>query len=399
MFRRGRYQQLKNAEADEDENNRLEFVGTSSELFSPKNGEQHSKTPISTANTKTSVATLTPKNGIATDDQLTKVIGILYFMSWTRKALKNYSNEIRKLYEIPLTERCFGKFDESKNSTEVSIETSDSRMAAKDLAKKLEKGSNVTETFTDLALITKRVADALANPTKDFIENRAETPRHLITPIEIASLSRLRTLKDFIRYLQPYERPRLQSYNSKLNIPENVKVFEYIGKLEAILNHHRTILHIIGSSTISIFQIILKSCPIEILETTTRSLREVAHKLPPSFRFYDDLKLSSFATNFLNVSPPNSIEFSMGEIEHHQSTAATTEASTPVIIVKSSQRQHQNTPQSRKSSIQSVKSDNTQRSESQKSPEIKSPEMISAEKTMSTQRPTASNQSPPTARN
>uniref|UniRef100_A0AC35EWV5 Uncharacterized protein n=1 Tax=Panagrolaimus sp. PS1159 TaxID=55785 RepID=A0AC35EWV5_9BILA len=223
-------------------------------------------------------------------------------MSWTRKALKNYSNEIRKLYEIPLTERCFGKFDESKNSTEVSVETSDSRTAAKDLAKKLEKGSNVTETFTDLALITKRVADALANPTKDFIENRAETPRHLITPIEIASLSRLRTLvkmsgswlkktvemeawmeknqkvliqnateiscalefaimafnavcilgeiyglepvdrksvkKDFIRYLQPYERPRLKSYNSKLDIPENVKVFEYIGKLEAILNHH-----------------------------------------------------------------------------------------------------------------------------------------------------------------
>uniref|UniRef100_A0A914PWC2 Uncharacterized protein n=1 Tax=Panagrolaimus davidi TaxID=227884 RepID=A0A914PWC2_9BILA len=116
MFRRGRYQQLKNAEADEDENNRLEFVGTSSELFSPnfqhrqdlqqkhststfqnhyrqtagkENAEQHSKTPVSTANTKTSAANSTPKNGIATDDQLTKVIGILYFMSWTVSFYKN----------------------------------------------------------------------------------------------------------------------------------------------------------------------------------------------------------------------------------------------------------------------------------------------------------------------
>uniref|UniRef100_A0A914Y0Z7 Uncharacterized protein n=1 Tax=Panagrolaimus superbus TaxID=310955 RepID=A0A914Y0Z7_9BILA len=213
MFRRGRYKQLRDAETDE-ENSGLEFVGTPSELVSPhlhrrlhqtpsynpfehRQGAGRDETPKTSATTSPAAAkssALSTPKGIPTDDQLTKVIGILYFMSWTRKALKNYSNDIRKLYEIPLTERCFGKLGDNKNSTEESIETSDSRNAAKEIAKKLEKGYEVSETFTDLALIQKRVADALANPQIDLLETRAETPRHLITPIELASLSRLRTL-------------------------------------------------------------------------------------------------------------------------------------------------------------------------------------------------------------
>uniref|UniRef100_A0AC34GLK9 Uncharacterized protein n=1 Tax=Panagrolaimus sp. ES5 TaxID=591445 RepID=A0AC34GLK9_9BILA len=161
--------------------------------------------------------------------------------------------------------------------------------------------------------------------------------------------------KDFIHYLHQYERPSLQIYNAYLDIPESVKVIEYIGKLEAQLNHHRTILHLIGSSTISLFQVILKSLPTEILETTTRSLREVAHKLPPCFRFFDDLKLSPFASHFLGTPPPNSIEFSFGDFENHSTT---TEASTPIYpTISQKPEQH-----SRKSSVQSVKSDHTQRS-------------------------------------
>ena len=97
MWRRGRYEQLKNNAADSDSDCPLEFVGTAAELVSPHRFRYRPPPPpffdSLTQSTRQGAGRDTPKAPAtpatsaashATADQIsTKVIGILYFMSWT----------------------------------------------------------------------------------------------------------------------------------------------------------------------------------------------------------------------------------------------------------------------------------------------------------------------------
>lgn len=59
--------------------------------------------------------------------------------------------------------------------------------------------------------------------------------------------------KDFKKYLDVYDRPKLQVYDKPL-IPDKDKN-DWVENLTAKLNAHRTLMHIVGGSTLNLFQV------------------------------------------------------------------------------------------------------------------------------------------------